>query len=364
MQNPKYDMTTLTFTQSNNTTPPSTTDGYANEFTLQLPYPMNLINSKLCLQELFCYNAFPNIRKSLGNNKLAYIIPNDNGSRYDIPTHGTGWRRYEIETTDGLGEIKDGMFDASTLNKLLKYNFDKNGHYIIDNQGKRLYPIEISVNEANYRIHFAFRIFQNPYPASWYPLAGRHPFVKDRPAQPDPSVLPTNQYLPDNIFVWLELPDTLYLAGQPSKGVSSWKRILGYNNKIIPYENTNSGSNLGLKLDNLFKMDGDYAPSSSEQDVVHVTCNLVNNSLVSATKGSIIHSFSPAQATVGRQIIEKPFHNFIPIVDGMYTEIKLRLIDQFNQPMPLIDSQFGATVVIHRPIEELKSESYKRSRVS
>ena len=356
MQNPKYDMTTYTFTQSNNITLPSTTGGYANEFTIRLPYPINLLNAKLTLKDIFCYNAFTNVRNIWGNNKLAYIVPNQLNADYSNTP--TSWQRYEISNKPGLNYIEDGIYDIDLLNKLLKYNFEKNGHYWTDKQGKRHYPIELSFNSSSYRTHFVFNRLQGELPSGWtYPSTGQKPFVSSNAST-------NTQINVANTWVWLELPASPYLAGTPSTGISSMKRILGYNNPIIPNVNVNNTTTMSYTLlDDQIRIDGDFIPTAVEQNVIQLSCNLVNNPLISSTQGSVIHSFSP-NVKPGSLIIEQPFSNFVPITDGLYNEIKIRLVDTFGRPMPLIDDGFTCTIVIHRPVEDTKSEAYKRSRLS
>ena len=362
MQDPKYDMTTYTFNQQNNSTPPSTTSGYANEFTIQLPQPLNLIKSKLCLKDIFCYNAFPNIRQAWGNNTFSYLVPNKINADVTIPDDYT---EYKITNKSGLTYIEDGMYNADVLNKLLKFNFDKNGHYWIDSSGRRHYPIELSVNTASYRTHFVFNRLQGALPAGWhYPLTGLHRFALptgDPPTQPAGT-----QTVVANTWVWLYIPGSPYLAGEPSRGISSIQRILGINAAYSPpfaINNTTTLPSVDGLIDDAIRMDGQYPPTVVEQNVIQVSCNLVNNPNVGSSLQNVIYSFSPTVA-VGSLNIEKPFHNFIPCTDGNYNEIKIRLTDTFGQPMPLIDDQFVATLILHRPIEELKSEYYKRSRIS
>jgi hypothetical protein len=93
-------------------------------------------------------------------------------------------------------------------------------------------------------------------------------------------------------------------------------------------------------------VNGSYTPQIAMTNNVIVMCNLVNSTMVPSATASAIYSFAP-QVTSGQQIVSIPFNlMYFPVSDGRYSEIQLRLVDDYFQPLQLIDPAITATIVI------------------
>ena len=199
-----HNIQTITFFQSNNSTPPSNTGGYANIMTVQLPVPIELVDSEVALSSIFCYYSWPNISEQLMNNKFSYTVPTAAGS-----WTGTD---FTVETAQNLGKIADGLYTIDDLNNVLAFTFKNNGHYYLDSNGSEVYPITLAVNPATYRITATFAKLSNPLPTGWT----------------NPPGSPAAFTSLNNVILRLNIPTTSYPAGSFSGfGMSSISRIFG-----------------------------------------------------------------------------------------------------------------------------------------
>ena len=314
-----YNVQTISFFQSNNSTPPVTTSGYANTMTVQLPVPIELVDSEVALSSIFCYYSWPNISDQLQNNKFSYTVPTAAGSWV-----GTD---FNVETTKTLGKIDDGLYTIDDLNNVLAFTFKNNGHYYLDGNGSEVYPITLQVNPATYRITATFSKLYNPLPTGWANAPG------------SPAAFTSL----NNVILRLNIPTTSYPAGSSSGfGMSSISRIFGVAVGTWPSdtEKTTPDSTVDISYSSTF------VPSVSNTNCVNVTCNLVNASKISPVAGNIIYSFAP-NSTSGTLVQEKP-NNLIwlPVTDGKYGQIQITLETDSFIPLQIQDPAVSCTLML------------------
>lgn len=311
---------TISFFQSNNATPPSTTNGYANTMTVNLPVPMELVDSEVALSSLFCYYSWPNISDQLQNNKFSYTVPSSNSS-----WTGTD---FNVETTSGLGKIADGLYTIDDLNNVLAFTFRNNGHYYLDANGTEVYPITLQVNPSTYRVQVTYFRLQNPLPTGYT----------------NPSGSPAAFTSLNNAILCLNIPTTSFPAGSSGGfGMSSVSRVFGI--PVGPWP-TLSDKSTPLTTVDYSSYTGTIVPQVTTTNSVSVTCNLVNASKISPVAGNIIYTFSPT-TTSGTQIQEKPNTlNWLPVTDGRYTQIQIVLENDAFQTLQIQDPAICCTLLL------------------
>jgi hypothetical protein len=321
---------TISFFQSNNATPPSTTNGYANTMTVTLPVPMELVDSEVALSSLFCYYSWPNISDQLQNNSFTYTLPPNNST-------WTGGTVFNVETTSGLGKLADGLYTIDDINNVLAFTFKNNGHYYLDANGTEVYPITLQVNPSTYRVQVTYFRLQNPLPTGWSYPGGSAAF----------------QNL-NNAILRLNIPTTAYPAGSSGGfGMSSISRVFGI--PVGPWP-TLSDKSTPLTTTDYTSYTGTSVPQVTTTNSVSVTCNLVNASKVSPVAGNIIYTFSPS-TTSGSQIQEKPNNlNWLPVTDGRYNQIQIVLENDAFQNLQIQDPAICCTLLLR------SKKSYARQK--
>lgn len=321
-----YDVQTISFFQANNATPPSSTGGYANKMTIQLPQSMNLQDSEVALASLFCYYSWFNITAALNNNTLSYTLPT-----------GTGWGTTYPVFTDSSNQnvIGDGLYSITDLNNALAFTFQYNGHYFIDANGNNVYPISLSVNQTGYNVTITLTQLYRTLPTGWsVPTSalGPSPFTATGSTVNNFSV---------NTVARLNIPNTGNVAGVFLPGLSSMSKILGISPGSYP-----SVSDPSTVLSSQFQYKGNYPPQVSPVDSVNVCCNLVNASSLSAVAASLIYNFAPS-STSGTLIQQIPAHfMWLPVTPGLYNQVSLSLQTSAFTPLQIIDPAVSATLLI------------------
>ncbi len=333
MSTEEYQTHTIHFVQANNTTPPSTTNGFANTMTISLPVSVDYTNSEVALASLFCYYSWFNITAALNNNQLSYTLPN---------TAGTVWgATYSVFTnlTSSSTSLSDGLYSINDLNNALAFTFEYYGHYYVDSNGNNVYPITLSVNTTGYAVTVTLsQLYSNAnLPSGWkYPSSalGGSPF--------------SSTTFSMNCVASLSIPATGNAAGTDVAGQSSMSKILGFTPGSYPNQSTTP--NPSTVSASQFQYNSAYPPQVGVINSVNVSCNLVNASTVSALGASVIYNFSPIVQS-GQQVQERPQHLiWLPVTAGKINIISIRLQTDAFQPLPILDPGVSATLLVRKKI--------------
>jgi hypothetical protein len=334
----KYVYNTVQFLQSNNTTPPTTTNGFANQLTVKLPSTIDLQNAEVALTSLYCYNSWSNIAAAFSNNTLAY----------QVPTSTTTWSTsYPIYTNTATPTyITDGAYSIDNLNSVIAYTMKQNGHYFLDSSSNEVYPLKIQVSTTGYAVALTCLLITSPW-TNGYTY---------------PSSTAPNKFTSANTYTGticrLVVPATSIAAGSYTPGQSSMAKILGFAPGNYP-----SGNPGTYTQDQVFT---GTVPQVAVVNSVNVGCNLVNEAATTALGASVIYTFS-TNVSIGQQVQIIPQNlQWIPVTSGKYNDISITLLTDYFTPLGIIDPAITASLRIRRKKgasrREITLESLKRAR--
>lgn len=261
-----------------------------NEIEVKPPVPINLKDSEVALANAFLYYSWFNISAANNNNTISYAFPNSVGTMVT----------YNITFPDGFYSVYDinGFFQGKQYD---------NGHFLLDANGTEEYYFSITPNSVYYSITLTCASI--------------------------PSSLPTDY----------TNPNSLNLAGIGGKcpqlvvGSNNFGALIGFA-KSTSYPTTTQTT--------LYQINSPLVPQISPVSAVNIDCNLVNNTYSRFPR--VLYTFSPS-VTFGSQINIQPFQLiFLPISDGQYDTIKVRLCDQDGNNLPIIDTSIVVTLLIRK----------------
>jgi hypothetical protein len=276
-------------------------DGQNNKLVYRFPNSVQFKDNYIALSSAAVYYSWFNITASRGNNVFSYNW-----------IDGAG-----VATTYTI-TIPDGLYEVSTLNKLLQFNFIQNGHYLVDANGLNVYYAEFLVNPSRYAVEITTYLFPTALPVGWTnPAAVAFPPQTFNPIITLPAKInellgyvagfATDQNL-NNAFV---APTSQYVAKLANGTIS-------YLSTSAP--NIQPNSSLLFSISNI---DNSYAQPSS-----------------------ILYTIVPTVAP-GEIINERPT-NFIwnKLLNGTYNELRIVLLGTDLAPIIINDPQMTIVLVI------------------
>lgn len=279
-------------------------DGNNNKLVYNFPNSVKFTDSYVALSSLQMFYSWNNISTALGNTVLQYVW-------YDAAGTGT---TYTIN-------IAPGIYEISTLNQLLQYEFIKNGHYLVNAVGDYVYYAQFTLNPSRYAVQINTYMFPLALP-SGYTNPAAIPFPRTVLSNPQ-IILPANI---NQIFGYSagfttsnnlnntigNVPTTLYQEKNQTTGTIS------YLSTVSP--NVQPNSSLLLNLSN------------------------VDNAYSSPT--GIIYTIVPSVG-IGEVINEKP-PQFIwnKLIQGTYNQITLNILGSNNSPIAISDPSMTFVLVI------------------
>lgn len=295
---------TLLFNQQNNATPPSTTGGYANKFTINLPQNLVLRNAEVALSNLFCYYSWFNVKVEYANNTFQYSIPGVGGP-------------YTVT-------LPDGIYSFADVNGYLKTAMKTNGHYLVDTNGLEVYYLSLASNATYYKVTLT--------------------------ATPLPSALPLGWTNPAGVMVLsgatVYCPQLIVPAATPAAGDanligrSSFSKLIGFVPGSYPSTATTATT---------YYRNSDAVPLLTMTNNINVSCSLVNTSFINPLAGSFVYTFTPVNATSGSQLAQVPSNlNFFPAVDINASQVSIQLLDDNFLPLQVLDPAITCTLIIRQ----------------
>jgi hypothetical protein len=237
-------------------------------------------NNEIALTSLQMYYSWFNINQLLYNNNTYQYV----------------W----IDGTIVNVVIPDGYYSLEEINSYLENVMVTNNHYLIDTtRGDFVYYLQWETNASFYAIQL------NSFPV--------------------PSSLPVGYALPVGATWSLPLtPTTPQITILPN----GFRNIVGFDAGTYP---TPTQSTTYGKL-------SDFTPQIQPISSVQITCSLIANPYSSSSK--TIYAFGIPETIFGGQVlITPPEFVFNKIVDGVYNQFVVEIIDQDGLPVLLRDPQ-------------------------
>lgn len=276
-------------------------DGQNNKLVYRFPNSVKFDNHYIALGSLQMYYSWFNISNLLNNNTFSY-----------------NWR-------DGVGipatftiNVPNGIYEISTLNQLLQFNFILNGHYLRNSVGDNVYYAEFVVNPSRYAVQINTYLFPIALPAGFS----------------NPASVP---FPPQSFNPIITLPPKI---NEIFGYISGFATNQNLNNAFIPpVSNFISKNSLGT-LSHISTSAPNVQPNSS------VLLNISNIDNDYAQPTGIIYTIVPSVA-VGEIINEKP-SEFIwnKLLNGTYNELRLNILGQNLSPLVINDPSMVFVMVI------------------
>lgn len=297
---------TVQLNQFNNATPPSSTQSFANTFTLKLSRPTTLRNAEVALVSMSCYYSWFNIKSTYGNNNISYQLSGQSVVNLTLP---------------------DGIYTINDINNYMQLDMYNRGYYMLDQNNQPFYFLSIAANPTYYCITLS------SIPVSSATMTAN--------TLTNPNSLTLTGYAPQLI---LPITPTISAAGSTQPGVSSMGRVLGFATSTT---NTTAYPSSNITTTN-YQYNGTSTPQITMTDSVNVLCSLVSNNIISSAASSLIYSFAPT-VTSGQQIFSNPTNLvYYPVMDGIYTDITIRLVDNSFTPLQIQDPSVNIVIAIRQ----------------
>jgi hypothetical protein len=334
-------------------------DGLNNKLIFRFPNSAKFDKAYVAVASVSMYYSWFNVSAALGNNVIGYT-----------------WGSQAASSLTYFFTIPDGLYEISTLNQFLQFQFIKNGHYAVNAAGQNVYYAELIVNDARYKIQLnTFKV----------PATGTFGAGWTEPLNP-PAVGQTFNpiiYIPYSlglILGWTGLTSvgaTITLANTSAISVvdannvavsqSSYSLTAGYlatdiqTNDVIQYNYplmfpgaTGTGTlppfasrNTLFTISYLSNTTPNIQPNSS----ILIAASSVDNPY--STPTSVIYSITPSVA-VGEIISEKP-PSFMwnKLIDGMYNQLQLTFLGNDLRPIQINDPAMTIILAIAQENEVL-----------
>ena len=137
-------MRTLVLNQTN-----LVADGQNNKLVYNFPNSVKFSKAYLAVSSISMYYSWFNISNDLKNNTFSYT-----------------WVVGGATTTYTI-VIPDGLYEVSTLNQLLQFNFLNNNHYLLTSTGQVQYYAEFVVNPSRYAVQINTFLFPTSLPSGY-----------------------------------------------------------------------------------------------------------------------------------------------------------------------------------------------------
>lgn len=276
-------------------------DGQNNKLVYKFPNSVQFKDNYIALSSASVYYSWFNISATKGNNTFSYNW-----------IDGAG-----VATTYTI-TIPDGLYEVSTLNALLQFNFIQNGHYLVDGSGLNVYYAEIVVNPSRYAVEITTYLFPTALPVGW--------------SNPTSVPFPPQSFNPI-ITIPAKLNELLgFVAG--------FATDQNLNNAFVP-----PTSQYVAKLANgTISYLSTSAPNIQPNSSLLFSISNIDNSYAQPT--SIIYTLVPT-VRPGEIINERPT-NFIwnKLINGTYNEIRITILGTDLQPITINDPSMTIVLVI------------------
>jgi hypothetical protein len=276
-------------------------DGENNKFVYKFPNSVQFKDNYLAFCSCSIYYSWFNITSALGNNTFSY-----------------NWLDGAGASTTYTITIPDGLYEISTLNSLLQFEFIKNGHYLVDGSGLNVYYAEFIVNPSRYAVQINTFLFPTALPAGFTNPAG----VAFPPQSFNPIIT-----IPSNFNLTVG-----YVAG--------FSTDQNLNNAFVP-----PTSQFVSKLANgTISYLSTTAPNIQPNSSLLFSISNIDNSYAQPT--SIIYTLVPTVAP-GEIINERPT-NFIwnKLINGTYNELRLTILGTDLRPIKINDPSITIVLVV------------------
>jgi hypothetical protein len=276
-------------------------DGQNNKLVYKFPNSVQFKDSYISLSQAQMYYSWFNITSEYQNNIIQYIWINNLG----------------VQTTYTIN-IPSGLYEISTLNQLLQFEFIANGHYLVNGSGQNVYYAEIILNPSRYAVQINTFLVPTALPVGWTNPAG----LLFPPQTFNPSII-----LPANINKILGF-------------VAGFTTDLNINNAFIPP--------VSPYVDKLANGTLSYistsAPNVQPNNSVIINISNIDNQYAQPT-GSC-YTIVPSVG-IGEVINEKPV-NYIwnKLIPGTYNEIAVQLLGNDLRPIRIQDPSMTFVFVI------------------
>ena len=260
-----------------------------NNNTYQYFFPSSIQlepSSKIALASINMFYSWYNISTAYNNNKFNIIWATNIGT-----------------TTYNL-TIPDGYYTVAQLNTYLDSFLIQNGLYLIDNNGKYIYYLEIQENPNVYGIQLNSFPIPNLLPAGWSNPA----------AMTFPAIATTPQFviLNNNFQQWTGVNQGIYPS--PSQA-TTYSKVSDFTPQVTPIQS------------------------------VLMTCSLVNNAYANPT--SLLYSFNTSNTAFGGLITSSPNeYIFVNVQQGLYSDITIRFSDQSFNPISIRDTNIVINLLV------------------
>lgn len=257
-------------------------DGQNNKLIYRFPNSVQFRKSQIAFAGCSMYYSWFNITSSLVNNTFSYNWINGAG----------------VATTYTI-TIPDGLYEVSTLNQYLQFEFIRNGHYLVNNSAQNVYYAQFTINAPRYAVQIDTFLFPTSLPLGWS----------------NPAAVP---FPPQSFNPIITLPARV-------------NQILGYIAGFATAQNLNNsfvapvGSQFVSKLGNgTISYISTTAPNVQPNSSLLFSLSGVDNAYANPT--SIIYTLVP-QVAIGEIINEKP-PEFIwnKLIDGTYNQLTLTIL--------------------------------------
>jgi hypothetical protein len=267
-------------------------DGQNNKLIYKFPNSVQFKDNFIAVSSVSMYYSWFNITQAYINNTFTFTW-----------TEGTTTTTYTIN-------IPDGLYEITTLNDLLQFNFIEQGLYLVNGAGQNVYYAEFILNPSRYAVQLNTYMVPVALPAGW--------------TNPASLVFPTQTFNPSIATP----PNFCYILGFEPTFVSSSNTNNSYVPPVSPYisKNTATGTISYLSTS---------APNLQPNSSILFALSNIDNKLAQPT--SIIYSLVPAVA-VGEIITETP-PQFMwnKLIDGTYNELRLGILGTDLNPIKIND---------------------------
>jgi len=254
-------------------------------FQYDFPNSIAMKDMELALISASMYYTWFNISEELGNRRFDFKYYDAN----DV------LQTFELELDEGLYEISD-------INKFLQFKFIEEGVYLVNSDGDNVYYAEFVINPV-----------RNSVDINTYTV---------------PNTLPTDWSLPSSGAWSTGLPTVVHNVSLVL--LSKFNDIVGYD---ADFE-TGLAVGGGVTITKNSTKSPNVNPNSS----VLVEVSIVDNPY--GIPANIIYAIVPTVGVGGLISVNPPEYAFIPIKNGVYNNLRLRLLNKDTlNPLTIADGE-------------------------
>jgi len=268
-------------------------DGQNNKLIYKFPNSVQFKDNFIAVSSVSMYYSWFNITQAYINNTFTFTW-----------TEGTTTTTYTIN-------IPDGLYEITTLNDLLQFNFIQQGLYLVNGSGQNVYYAEFILNPSRYAVQLNTYMVPTALPTGW--------------SNPANLVFPTQTFNPS-----IATPANFcYILGFAPTFVSDSNTNNSY---VPPVGSTTISKNSATGTISYLSTS---APNLQPNSSILFALSNIDNKLAQPT--SIIYSLVPA-VNVGEIITETP-PQFMwnKLIDGTYNELRLGILGTDLNPIKIND---------------------------